>query len=216
MSIMDFVAYSGDGKTLVDGNSKIYSLTGKTDGGSNTLDDFKTDYSLVAQSIQDYYNYWEGTLFITPEQANTYNGFVESWVIPSDKYVYILLSNIILSTDNAIVDKLIDELVKDIDNPSIRQFVAEIVDEWKTIFQVERDAEKEEIKLLVDGTTNQDFINFNPRGADGIQLTSKARVMTFKTGQGNNILEAAFKAISSSANFNESLVTFNGKKQFNG
>lgn len=220
MSIMDFIAYSGDGKTLTDGSLKIYSLTGKTEGVSNTLDDFKTDYSAVAQSIQDYYTYWEGILFMTPQQTTgqttTYDGFVESWVIPSDKYVYILLSNTILSTEATVVEKFIDELVKDIDNPSIRGFVEQQVDDWKTIFQTERDGEKEEIDSLVNGPTNQDFINFNPRGDDGAQLAGKSRVMTFKTGQGNDILESAFRAITSSSDFNNSLQLFNGKKQFNG
>ena len=44
MSKMDVVSFSGDGKILNDGNTKIYNLSGNTVNGNDTLTEFYDDY----------------------------------------------------------------------------------------------------------------------------------------------------------------------------
>jgi nucleoid DNA-binding protein len=229
MSIMDYISFSGDGKTLPDGSLKIYSLTGKTDNGINTLDEFSEDYLTVVSGITKYYNYGStggtdngGFLFITSPlttgNTTTYKSLYDgSWSpIESDGVVYTLFSKIIL--DPVTKNEFIEELIKDVNEnkkPAAKSFVTKYVNDWEFLFDNER---KTEIKLIDEFQNRGDYQelkNFNPT-RNGVQLISKKRVMTFKTGQGDANLQAIFKDITSSVNFNDSPIVFNGKKQFNG
>jgi hypothetical protein len=230
MNVMDFISISGDGKTLPDGNPKIYSLSGKTDGGGNTLDEFVTDYVTVVSGITDYYEYGssggtdnEGFLFITNAlttgNITTYKSlYYDGWEpVISDGYVYTLLSKILLNP--TLKEGFINDLVKDVNEDYkafAKDFVTVQVDEgWVGQFTNERKKELELIAEFENSPNYQQFKNFNPT-RDGVQLTSKKRVMQFKTGQGDSYLQALFRDITSSSNYNDSLVVFNGKKQFNG
>jgi hypothetical protein len=230
MSIMDYISISGDGKTLPDGSLKIYSLSGKTDGGSDTLDDFIADYETVILGITDYYEYGasggtdnKGFLFITGDlttgDTTKYESLYDgTWQpVPSNGYVYTLFSKTIL--DPILRESFIDDLVKDVGEnvkTTAKNFVRVIVeDTWLYLFEQEKNEENRLLEEFQNSPDYQQFKNFNPT-RDGIQLTSKERLMTFKTGQGDSFLEGVFRDITSSSNFNESSEVFNGKKQFNG
>ena len=227
MSVMDFISISGDGKTLPDGSLKIYSLSGKSENAVDTLDEFVQDYLTVVSGITDYYEYGasggtnnEGFLFITSPlttgNVTTYDSLYDTWTLPSDAVVYTLFSGIILSEIGR--QEFVQELIKDVQEEykeSAKDFVESIVEIWLERFTVEKNTEKTLIQQFENKPNYQQFKNFNPT-RDGKQLTSKKRVMIFKTGQGDAGLSAAFKDITSGFDFNESLQIFNGKKQFNG
>jgi hypothetical protein len=225
---MDFISISGDGKTLPDGSLKIYSLSGKTVNAVNTLDEFVEDYLSVTSIINDYYNYGAsggtenaGFLFITnvltTGPVTTYDSLYDTWTLPSDGIVYTLFSKIIL--DETLRQVFIQDLIKDVkdDEKEIaKDFVeAKLVDVWVERFTTEKNEEKLLLQQFENKPDYQQFKNFNPT-RNGTQLTSKKRVITYKTGQGDSYLESLFRDITSSSNYNESLVVFNGKKQFNG
>ena len=227
MNVMDFISISGDGKTLPDGSLKIYSLSGKTENAVNTHDEFVEDYLTVCSGVTNYYNYGatggtnnEGFLFITSGlttgDITTYESLYDTWNRPSDAFVYTFFSKIIL--DETLRQTFIQQLIKDVSEDvreTAKDFVENICDEWFEDFTLERN---EELLLIQQFENKPDYLqfkNFNPT-RDGKQLTSKKRVMTFKTGQGDTYLQSLFRDITSSVNYNDSLAVFNGKKQFNG
>jgi hypothetical protein len=135
---------------------------------------------------------------------------------PSDAVVYTLFSGIILSETGR--QEFVQELIKDVQEEykeSAKDFVEAQVLIWLERFTIEKNTEKTLIQQFENKPDYQQFKNFNPT-RDGKQLTSKKRVMIFKTGQGDAGLSAVFKDITSGFDFNESLQIFNGKKQFNG
>ena len=218
MSKMDFVAFSGDGKTLSDGNPKLYSLTGTSENGSDTLVDFKTDYFEVMSGVTNFYNLGTGNTFIS---RSSVSGSSVNWspIIPfslaSDKNVYILMSNLIL--DSFERDKMLKAITANMGDKQIEAegLVNSILDYWTYIFTKEKNAEKKAANDFVKSQQMAPFSNFKPT-VNGILVTTKERIMNFVTGQPNSIQEQEYKNIVGSVSYgpiNDKNI-FNGKKQF--
>ena len=216
MAKMDYVSFSGDGKTLMDNTNKLYSLTGTTSAsGEDSLVEFKDDYFKVMSGVTDFYTLGTGNTFI---DRSLISGNVVLWspinafLNPSDNYVYILMSNIIL--DDFERQKMVEFLVSGLGEKIIlaEDAVNAILDFWKVAFQKEKSDESKQAQDFLKSQSMAPFTNFQPE-RNGLLLSSKQRVMDFVTDAGDSIQQQAYKDIISSVDYNSDKNIFNGKKQ---
>ena len=225
MSKMDFVSFSGDGKILSDGNSKIYNLSGQTVNGEDSLSTFFNDYFEVCSGETtsigtlevDFRNiifYQPNYLIDTPQISKPfYKGyFVLGY--DYDNLVYMVFKNTLL--DQTKREKFITEITKNItkevDKPFATAIVNSTINGWLPAFQSQVTFEKEFLATQKEEFQFGGYENFNPQ-INGLSLKGKDRPMSFVTGP-NSTLETAIKEIYSSVN-NGAQDKFNGKKQFN-
>jgi hypothetical protein len=217
MAKMDYISFSGDGKTLPDNTSKLYSLTGTTsNSGEDSLVEFKDDYLKVMSGVTDFYTLGTGNTFI---DRSIISGNIVAWSPinafsnPTDNYVYILMSNIIL--DDFEKQKMVESLVLGLgDKITVaEEAVNTILNFWKTEFSKEKTDESKQAQDFLKSQQMAPFSNFQPE-RNGLLLSSKQRIMDFITDGGNPIQQQAFTDIISSSDYNNDKNIFNGKKQF--
>jgi hypothetical protein len=225
MSKMDFVSFSGDGKILNDGNTKIYNLSGNTVNGNNSLTEFFDDYLEVCSGETtsigtfevDFRNiifYQPNYLIDTPQLSKPfYKGyFVLGY--DYDNLNYMMFQNILLnnSKKEKFITDITKNITKEVDKPFATAIVTAKVNGWIESFKKQKDFEKEFLSTQRDEFNFGGYPNFNPQ-INGISLRDKDRPMSFVTGP-NPTLDSAIKEIYSSVNSGPAN-KFNGKKQFN-
>ena len=225
MSKMDCVSFSGDGKILSDGNTKIYNLSGNTLNGNDTLVEFFNDYlevcsgettciGLFEAEFRNIIFYQPNYLIDTPQLSKP---FYKAYFVIGydyDNLNYMMFQKILL--DNTKKEKFISDITKNItkeeDKPFATAIVTAKVNGWIEAFNKQKDFEKEFLNTQREDFEFGGYPNFNPQ-INGISLKGKDRPMSFVTGP-NGTLDTAIKDIYSSVNSGPA-DKFNGKKQFN-
>jgi hypothetical protein len=225
MSKMDCVSFSGDGKILNDGNTKLYNLSGNTVNGNNSLTEFFDDYLEVCSGETtsigtfevDFRNiifYQPNYLIDTPQLSKPfYKGyFVLGY--DYDNLNYMMFQNILLnnSKKEKFITDITKNITKEVDKPFATAIVTAKVNGWIEAFKKQKDFEKEFLSTQREEFNFGGYPNFNPQ-INGISLRDKDRPMSFVTGP-NSTLDSAIKDIYSSVNSGPAN-KFNGKKQFN-
>jgi hypothetical protein len=225
MSKMDIVSFSGDGKILNDGNTKIYNLSGNTVNGNDTLTEFYDDYyeicygdttsiGLFEVDFKNIIFYETNYLIDTPTLSVPF--FKGYFVLgyDYDNLNYMAFKNLIL--DNTKKEKFISDITKNITKESDKPFATAIVNStttgWLAAFTKQVEFEKEYLKTQKEEFQFGGYENFNPQ-RNGTSLRDKDRPMAFVTGP-NPTFGTALKDIYSSVNTGPAN-KFNGKKQFN-
>jgi len=225
MSKMDVVSFSGDGKILADGNTKIYNLSGNSVNGNDSLQEFFNDYlevvsgetTSIALFEVDFRNiifYEQNYLIDTPTLSQPF--FKGYFVLgyDYDNLDYMLFKNIIL--DNTKREKFIADITKNItkevDKPFANAIVNSTTTGWATAFAKQVNFEKDWIETQREEFQFGGYPNFNPQ-RNGTSVRDKDRPMSFATGP-NTTIETAIKEIYASVNTGPAN-KFNGKKQFN-
>jgi len=216
---MDFISMSGDGKVLNDGTPKIYVLSGTTENGNDTFNDFQTDYSNIVNSLNSYYNYLNGTLIYTVTQSTIFSAITANMIAKTEteKRAYILLSKVILDENSR--TNFVDELIKNITDETQKNYAKEQItlyvnNSYYNLFSDEKTAETTKVDNLISNESYQQYAQFNPQ-INGVSLTDKERVMSFVTSGGTDFQKTELKDIYATVNSNNDDM-FNGKKQFNG
>ncbi len=178
--------------------------------------DMDDDYLKVMSGVTDFYTLGTGNTFI---DRSIISGNIVAWSPinafsnPTDNYVYILMSNIIL--DDFEKQKMVESLVLGLgDKITVaEEAVNTILNFWKTEFSKEKTDESKQAQDFLKSQQMAPFSNFQPE-RNGLLLSSKQRIMDFITDGGNPIQQQAFTDIISSSDYNNDKNIFNGKKQF--
>jgi len=218
---MDIIAAYGDGKILANGDPKTYLLFGILEGTQNSMDEFRDDYYIVANSLSSYASLVNNRIYFSGSSisGNTteYNPIIP-FTNSIDKYVYTIFSNEIIESNRR--EKFVNALVNNVQSEYVQNSKTIIEDfinnNWKKTFD---DLKKAEIKSIKDFKGTQEykaFENFNPLDEDGVSLTNKNRIVEFTTqGGGANGVQQGIADVYSTVNTNNDINLFNGKKQFN-
>jgi hypothetical protein len=218
MEKLDFISFSGDAKVLNDGSSKFYFLTGQTENGQNTLEQFKSDYAVVMNDLTAFTSNVQGVL-ILPSNLTSGDFSIFDPSGPNmgytDDYAFTLFSHIILNNKQL----FIDELVKDVDivyyetaKTVIKNFLD---DNWIPTFQTELSKEKSDFDTFKQTPNIQNNLNYNPQ-VNGTSITTRDRKTNFSTSGNSAPYEQPFQNIKSTQNTNNDIITFNGKKVYYG
>jgi hypothetical protein len=225
MSKMDVVAFSGDGKILADGNTKIYNLSGNSVNGTDSIVEFYNDYlevclgetTSIGTLEVDFRNiiFFEPNYLIdTPQLSKPfYKGyFVLGY--DYDNLVYMVFGKTIL--DTAKKEKFIADITKNItkeeDKPFATAIVTSTINGWTPSFKSQKEFEKEFLATQKEEFQFGGYENFNPQ-VNGVSIKDKDRPTSFVTGS-NAVFDTALKNIYASVNSGPA-DKFNGKKQFN-
>jgi hypothetical protein len=218
MEKLDFISFSGDAKVLNDGSSKFYFLTGQTENGQNTLEQFKSDYAVVMNDLTGFTSDIQGVLILPDNLTNgDFTTFVPSGpaMAYSDSYVFTLFSHIILNNKQ----QFVDEISKDVDIvylETAKTIVTNLLDDvWIPIFQTELSTEKSDFNTFKLGSNIQNKLNYNPQ-VNGTSITTRDRKTDFSTSGNSAPYEQPFQNIKSTQNTNNDIITFNGKKVYYG
>lgn len=227
MEKMDLVQAGGDGKILVNGSPKLYVLSGETEDSQNTLYQFQVDYGQIMTDANGFYTLGSGIIFLdefaTAGYITEYDTLT-NFDNQNDKFVYTLLSNVILN--NNLRPEFIDSLVKNVQPEhynSAKTFITNfITNNWLFDFTTEKNAEIEFLTDFKSTTQYKFFTKYNPTDSNGKSLSTRRRVMSFttipKSEEGSSVnywriesLKDIYKTINSIVD----PAIFNGKKQFN-
>jgi hypothetical protein len=218
MEKLDFISFSGDAKVLNDGSSKFYFLTGQTENGQNTLEQFKSDYAVVMNDLTGFTSDIQGVLILPDNLTNgDFTTFVPSGpaMTYSDEYAFTLFSHIILNNKQ----QFVDEITKDVDIvyfETAKTIVTNFLDDvWIPIFQTELSTEKSDFNTFKSGSDIQNKLNYNPQ-VNGTSITTRDRKTDFSTSGNSATYEQPFQNIKSTQNTNNDIITFNGKKAYYG
>ena len=214
---MDFVCFSGDGKTNSNNSPFVISLSGTSnDSTSNTMNQMISDYITIWSDLKNYYDLLVSKNIIV-DSLPDYGFSAKTPAIQSSlsqQVFYTLFSDDMLPTSK--IESCVDKLCENINSIIFKNKIRNIVVDLALVYRIEK---SDGDYFLSTDWANQDtqiYKNYNPTDTfDGTSLNTRDRLMEFSNQNISETYYEEFKKLYISVNSNNDPTTFVGKKTFN-
>jgi hypothetical protein len=214
---MDFVCFSGDGKTNSNSSPFVINLSGTSnDSTSNTMSQTISDYITIWSDLKNYYDLLVSKNIIVNSLPD-YGFSAKTPAIQSSlsqQVFYTLFSDDMLPTSK--IESFVDKLCENINSIIFKNKIRNIVIDLALVYRIEK---SDGDYFLSTDWANQDtqiYKNYNPTDTfDGTSLNTRDRLMEFSNQNISETYYEEFKKLYISVNSNNNPATFVGKKTFN-
>jgi hypothetical protein len=213
---MDFVCFSGDGKTNLNGTPFVINLSGTSnDSTSNTMNQMTSDYITIWSNLKDYYDLLVSkNIIIDTLPDYGFSAKTSAMQSLSQQVFYTLFSDEIIPSSNR--ENFVNSLCESINSFIFKNHISQIVNELAVIYSLEKSARDIELSTAWGLQDTQIYRTYNPTDIfDGTSLNTRDRLMDFSNQNISETYYDEFKKIYKSVNSNNEPSTFVGKKTFN-